>query len=52
MAGHAGDAGVSTRQPNKRGSVRISVGEPITIPRPVSPQEATERARQALIETR
>ena len=38
--------------PNRRGRARLIVGEPVTFPGGISYQEATERARRALIETR
>jgi len=38
--------------PDKRGRARLIIGEPITFPKTMDYQEATERARQALIETR
>lgn len=38
--------------PNKRGRPKIIVGEPFTLPNGMSYEEATERARQALIEAR
>jgi long-chain acyl-CoA synthetase len=38
--------------PNRRGHVRLIVGEPVTFPKSMSYEEATERARRALIETR
>jgi long-chain acyl-CoA synthetase len=37
--------------PQKRGRVQLIVGEPITIPRDLSYDEATERVQQALIDT-
>lgn len=38
--------------PHRRGRVRLIVGEPLTFPKTTSYQEATDRARRALIETR
>jgi long-chain acyl-CoA synthetase len=38
--------------PNKRGRVRLTIGEPVTFPKDMSYDEATERARRALIATR
>ena len=38
--------------PNKRGRVRLIIGEPISFPKGTSYREATERMRQALIDTR
>lgn len=37
--------------PNRRGRVRLIIGEPVTFPKTLSYQEATEHARQALLET-
>ncbi len=37
--------------PHRRGTFRLIVGEPLTFPKGMSYREATERARQALIET-
>lgn len=37
--------------PDKKGQVRLIIGEPVTFPKTMSYQEATERARRALIET-
>jgi long-chain acyl-CoA synthetase len=38
--------------PIRRGRVRLIVGEPVTFPKDMPYQEATERARQSLLETR
>jgi long-chain acyl-CoA synthetase len=38
--------------PDKRGRARLIIGEPVTFPKTMSYQDATERARRALIETR
>lgn len=38
--------------PNRRGRVRLIIGEPISFPKGTSYREATERMRQALLETR
>jgi long-chain acyl-CoA synthetase len=38
--------------PNRRGRVRLIIGEPLSFPKTMSYHEAAERARQALIETR
>jgi long-chain acyl-CoA synthetase len=38
--------------PNKRGTFRLIIGEPVTFPKDMPYEEATKRARQALIDTR
>jgi long-chain acyl-CoA synthetase len=37
--------------PNRRGRFRLIIGRPVRLPRGLSPHQATERLRQALIET-
>lgn len=37
--------------PNRRGPVRLIIGEPIVVPRNISPAEATRQIRQAFVET-
>jgi 1-acyl-sn-glycerol-3-phosphate acyltransferase len=38
--------------PNQRGRVRLIIGEPVTFPKSMTYREATDRARQALMDTR
>lgn len=37
--------------PNRRGRFRLTIGQPVTFPRTMTYQEASERMRQALVGT-